>query len=79
MVMQSFFFAIFTAKTAQDHFVFVFATVAKDITNLSPHGKYLHIWRRGERPAPTLPLFFKPPALLPQNLTIFFYGNGLAI
>ena len=53
--------AIFTAKTAQDsevlwkHLVFVFATVAKDITNLSPHGKYLRIWRRGERPAPTLP------------------------
>ena len=33
---------------------FVFATVAKDITNLSPHSKYLRIWRRGERPAPTL-------------------------
>ena len=28
--------------------------MAKDITNLSPHGKYLRIWRRGERPAPTL-------------------------
>ena len=45
--------AIFTAKAAQDslvlqkHIVFVFATVAKDITNLSPHGKYLCIWRRG--------------------------------
>ena len=46
--------ATFTAKTAQDHLVFVFVTVAKDITNLSPHGKYLRIWRRGERPAPTL-------------------------
>ena len=39
--------AIFTAKTAHDSFIsivdafrfFVFATVAKDITNLSPHGK----------------------------------------
>ena len=48
------FSAIFTAKTVQDHLVFVFATVAKDITNLSPHGKYLSIRRRGERPAPTL-------------------------
>ena len=46
--------AISTAKTAQDHLVFVFATVAKDITNLLPHGKYLRIWRRGEQPAPTL-------------------------
>ena len=52
--------AIFTAKTAQDskvlwkHLVFVFATVAKDITSLSPHGKYLRIWRRYEWPAPTL-------------------------
>ena len=54
MVMQSFFQTTFTAKTAQDYLVFVFATVAKDITNLSPHGKYLRIWRRGERPAPTL-------------------------
>ena len=52
--------AIFTAKTAQDslvlwkHLIFVFATVAKDIRNFSPHGKYFRIWRRGERPAPTL-------------------------
>ena len=45
---------IFTGKTAQDHLVFVFATVAKDITNLSPHGKYLRFSRGGERPAPTM-------------------------
>ena len=60
MVMQSFLPRFLPRKRLKiqvlwKHLVFVFATVAKDITNLSPHGKYLRIWRRGERPAPTLP------------------------
>ena len=53
--------AIFTAKNGS-RFIsiaeasrFRFHHVAKDTTNVSPHGKYLRIWRRGERPANAAP------------------------
>ena len=67
MVMQSFFPQFLSRKRLKiyikvlwKHLILGFATVAKDITNLPPHGKYLRIWRRGERPAPTLESFRLP-------------------
>ena len=36
------------------HLIFVLANVANRHQKISPHGKNLRIWRRGEQSAPTL-------------------------